>query len=152
MRNTLPLTLFQALGAALAIAAMIALAAWSHVPLIAAPFTTSIVLVMGAPESPPAQPLAIIGGHLVSIVAGLAVVHLLGDSVWLAAPAVGLALLGMKLTGTFHPPAGINALIAVTQHLSWEFALMPVLAGAILLAAFAWCWHGLARRFYIGSA
>ena len=41
------------------------------------------------------------------------------------------------LTGTFHPPAGINPLLVVSGNLPWTFLFAPVLAGALLLAAFA---------------
>jgi HPP family/Protein of unknown function, DUF len=72
------------------------------------PFATSIVLVIGSPEAEPAQPRALIGGHVVATLAGLAVLELTGPQAWAAAAAVGLAVLAMHATGTFHPSAGIN--------------------------------------------
>jgi CBS-domain-containing membrane protein len=45
----------------------------------------------------------------------------------------------MYLTGTFHPPAGINPLLVVSNNLPWSFLFAPVLAGALLLTA---CWMG----------
>ena len=47
----------------------------------------------------------------------------------------------MYLTGTFNPPAGINPLLVVSNNLPWSFLLAPVLAGVLLLAAFACAWH-----------
>jgi len=55
--------------------------------------------------------------------------------------AVGLAIPAMYLTGTFHPPAGIDPLLVVTNSLPWSFLLTPVLAGALLLTGFAYLWH-----------
>ena len=52
----------------------------------------------------------------------------------------------MYVTGTFHPPAGINPLLVVSGNLSWTFLLAPVLAGALLLTAFCYFWHRTVRR------
>jgi CBS-domain-containing membrane protein len=129
------------LGAAIAIGAMQWLSAASHYPLAIIPFATSIVLVIGSPDVEPAQPRALIGGHIVATVAGLAMLHITGPQAWAAAAAVGLATLAMYLTGTFHPPAGINPLLVVSNNLSLSFLFTPVLAGAVLLALFAYFWH-----------
>jgi CBS-domain-containing membrane protein len=110
------------------------------------PFATSIVLVMGTPEAGPAQPRALVGGHLVSTLVGLVVVSLTGPSPWAAAGAVGLAMAAMHLTRTFHPPAGIDPLVVVVHDMPWSFLLVPVAVGAALLAAFAWIWHNLVRH------
>ena len=98
------------LGAAIAIGAMEWLSVASHFPLVIIPFATSIVLVIGSPEAEPAQPRALIGGHLVATLAGLAMLQLTGPHGWAAAAAVGVAIAAMVVTGTFHPPAGINPL------------------------------------------
>jgi CBS-domain-containing membrane protein len=81
---------------------------------MAVPFATSIVLVMGMPDAEPAQPRALIGGHL---------------------------LAAMHWTGTMHPPAGIDPLVVVTYNMSWSFVLAPVLIGAVALTLFALIWH-----------
>jgi CBS-domain-containing membrane protein len=113
---------------------------------MAVPFATSIVLVMGTPEAAPAQPRALVGGHVVATLAGLVVVKLAGPAPWAAAFAVGLAMAAMHLTGTFHPQAGIDALIVVVSGLSWSFLLAPVAAGAVLLALCALVWHRVVGR------
>jgi len=138
-------SLGPALGGACGIAGMVAAADAAHLPLALAPFTTSIVLVMSAPESRFARARNVIGGHVVCALAGLLVVLTLGDSPWLAALAVGLAIAAMQASDTMHPPAGINALLMVTAHPSWTFVLMPVASGAIVLVVFAAVWRrGLA--------
>lgn len=138
------------LGAAIAIGAMEFLSAELNYPLAVIPFATSIVLVIGSPDATPAQPRALIGGHLVATLVGLMVAHATGpqSSVvpWAAAIAVGLAVLAMFLTRTFHPPAGINPLLVVSANLPWAFIVAPVLAGALLLTAFAFVWHRWVRR------
>jgi CBS-domain-containing membrane protein len=133
-------------GAALAIGGMEWFSLASRYPLVIIPFATSIVLVIGSPEAEPAQPRALIGGHMVSTLVGLVVLGVTGPHAWAAAAAVGLAVLAMYVTGTFHPPAGINPLLVVSNNLSWSFLLVPVLAGAVLLTAFAYLWHRWIRR------
>lgn len=133
-------------GGAVAIGGMGLFSAVAEYPLMAIPFATSIVMVMGSPAAPPAQPRALIGGHLVSTVVGLLAVKLLGPAPWAAALAVGLAMAAMHLTGTFHPPAGIDPLVIVVNDLSWSFLLAPVAVGALLLALFAFTWHNLVAR------
>jgi CBS-domain-containing membrane protein len=134
------------LGAALAIGGMEWLSVASHYPLVIIPFATSIVLVIGSPEAEPAQPRALIGGHIVATLVGLAMLRLAGPHAWAAAAAVGLAIFAMYVTGTFHPPAGINPLLVVSNNLPWSFLFAPVLAGAMLLTAFAYVWHRWFRR------
>jgi CBS-domain-containing membrane protein len=143
-RNRFLSILAGAFGGAAAIAGMEAFSAHAALPLMMVPFATSIVLVMGSPTAPPAQPRALIGGHLVSTIVGLLMVKLCGPAPWAAALAVGLAMVAMHLTDTFHPPAGIDPLVAVTNNLSWTFLAAPVAIGALMLTAFAYTWHRLA--------
>jgi CBS-domain-containing membrane protein len=139
-------TVAGAVGGAVAIALMQLLSEHVAFPLMTVPFATSIVLVMGTPEAEPAQPRALVGGHLVATVVGLVVLSLTGPSPWAAAGAVGLAMAAMHLTRTFHPPAGIDPLIVVVHGMPWSFLVVPVGAGALLLAGFAWAWHNAVRH------
>lgn len=145
-RGIITVIIAGALGGAAAVALMEAASTYSSLPLTYIPFATSIVVVMGSPEAPPAQPRALIGGHLISTFIGLAIVKLAGPGPWVAALAVGLSIVAMHLTRTFHPPAGIDPLLVVVNNLPWTFLLMPVAVGACALALFAFAWHGLARR------
>jgi CBS-domain-containing membrane protein len=117
----------------------------THFPLAAIPFCTSIVLVIGGSREKAAQPRALVGGHIVSTIAGLVVLDLAGSHAWAAAVAVGLAILGMYLTGTFHPPAGIDPLLVVTWSFGWWYLFLPVLGGALMLTLFAFVWHRWVR-------
>ena len=136
-----------ALGGALAIGGMEAFAARSAIPLMAVPFGTSIVLVLGSPDADAAQPRALIGGHLVATLVGLLVVKFAGPQPWAAALAVGLAMVAMHASGTFHPPAGIDPLLVVINNMSWSFLLLPVAMGALALTMFAYVWHLTVRRY-----
>src|SRR5262245_8656266 len=117
---------------------MVALADTAHLQIAAVPFVTSIVLVMAAPRAPQAQPRNLIGGHLICAAVGLGVLFLLGSDPWLAPLAVALSVAVMHLTETMHPPAGINAVLIVILKPSWTFFFMPVAAGAVILAVFAY--------------
>jgi len=107
-RPQLLAVLAGAAGGAIAIGSMEVFSIESAFPLFAVPFATSIVTVLGSPKAEPAQPRAFVGGHLVSTLVGLLVVKLCGPAPWAAAVASGLATVAMHLTGTFHPPAGID--------------------------------------------
>src|SRR6266852_1016325 len=135
-----------AAGGAIAIGSMEAFSIERAFPLFAIPFATSIVTVLGSPKAEPAQPRALIGGHLVSTFVGLLIVKLFGPAPWTAALAVGLAMVAMHLTGTFHPPAGIDPLVVVVNDMSRGFLVAPVGIGAMLLALFAFTWHKLVAR------
>lgn len=145
-RINLRAVLTGAVGGAIAIAGMETFSATTTFPLMAIPFATSIVMVLGSPRAEPAQPRALIGGHLVSTLVGLLIVKLCGPAPWAAALAVGLAMVAMHLTDTFHPPAGIDPLVVVVNNMSWSFLVVPVGAGALLLALFAFAWHNLVAR------
>ena len=106
-RNQLLAVLAGAAGGAIAIASMEAFSVSTAFPLVAIPFATSIVTVLGSPEADPAQPRALIGGHLVSTLVGLLVVKLCGPVPWAAALAVGLAMIAMHLTEHFTHRRGL---------------------------------------------
>ena len=137
-----------AAGAAVAIGAMEFFSASANYPLFAISFAASIVLVLGSPAAEPAQPRALVGGHLVSTLVGLLAVKLLGPAPWVAALAVGVAMIAMHLTGTFHPPAGIDPLVIVVNNLPWSFIIAPVGAGALNARGIRVC---LAQRRRPGS-
>jgi CBS-domain-containing membrane protein len=124
-------------------------------------FGASAVLLYGAPRSPLAQPRNVLGGHVISALAGISVrLALAGISEHLAVPypgwicaalAVACAIALMHLTGTLHPPGGATALIAVTggpkvDALGYLFAIIPVGAGAIVLILVALFVNNLAKN------
>jgi len=102
-------------------------------------FGASSVLVYGVIQSPLAQPRNLIGGHLVSAVAGVTVQLFAPDILWITAPlAVSLSIVLMQVTKTLHPPGGATALIAVTgsaeiKKLGYWYVITPVFTGAVIL-------------------
>lgn len=135
-----------AAGGSLAIGLMYLLSLQTEFPLATIPFATSIVLMTGSPEAQPARPRALVGGHVLSAIVGVLAVKIAGPQPWIAALAVGVAMLAMLLTDSFHPPAGINPLIIVMNGMSWSFVLIPVAAGALLLLVYTFVWTNAVRR------
>lgn len=132
-----------AAGGGIGIAGMILLAEVGHFALGMVPFATSIVLVLGAPDAPQAQPRNILGGHLISALCGALFCTLLGHGAPAAALGVAAAIALMHATRTFHPPAGINPVVMVIANAGWSFVLLPVAVGAVILVAYAWIYHRL---------
>ena len=135
--------LVPAVGAGLGIAVMIGLADVGGLQVGAVPFITSIVLVMASPNAPQAQPRNLIGGHIICAIVGFAMLRFFGGGLWLAPVAIALSVVVMQITNTMHPPAGISPFLIVTLKPSWIFLLIPVTAGAVALAAFAYLYHRL---------
>ena len=108
-------------------------------PLLIGSFGASSVLIYGVINSPLAQPRNLVGGHVLSAFIGVTIHHLLPQPLWLAAAlAVGLAIVGMQITKTLHPPGGATALIAIIgspqlKALGYWYVVVPVLVGAMLL-------------------
>jgi CBS-domain-containing membrane protein len=143
---------FAGLGAMICVGALELASTLDRLPYWQIPFVTSIALVMGAPDSTPAQPRALVGGHIVSTLAGYPVLWLFGANPVAAACAVGLAVLAMLRLKVFHPPAAVDALLVVTLGLGPVYLINPVLVGALLLVAFAWLWRRLGLRLPGGAS
>ncbi len=118
-------------------------------------FGASSVLVYGAIQSPLAQPRNLIGGHVVSAIAGVTVAQLLPDIIWLTAPfAVASSIVLMQVTRTLHPPGGATALIAVSSGtkiaaMGYWYVLSPVLSGCLILFVVALIFNNMTpRRHY----
>ena len=91
----------------------------------------SAVLIFAAPHSPFAQPWAVLGGHLLSALVGVACWKLVPNATLAAGLAVGLAIGVMHLARCLHPPGGATALAAViggaaVHDLGFRYALNPI--------------------------
>ena len=119
--------------------------------LIVPSLGASAVLIFAAPHSPFAQPWAVIGGHLLSALVGVACWKLVPNPTLAAGLAVGLAIGVMHLARCIHPPGGATALAAVIggsaiHDLGFAYALNPIalnstiilIVGILFNSAFAW--------------
>ena len=99
-------------------------------------------LLFVAPHSPMAQPWPLLGGNLVSAVAGWGCSLLIPDHVLAAGCAVGLAIFLMHYLHCLHPPGVATALIMVLgsaqfHAMGWQWAGYIVAANTVILLVLA---------------
>ncbi len=149
--------MIAALGAlaGIALTAALCTALLPHGPalLLVAPMGASAVLVFAVPASPLAQPWPVIGGNLLSALAGIAVARVVPDPALAAGVAVGAAIALMSLTRSLHPPGGAASLLAVlggsaVAAQGWFFAIVPVAANAVVLVAAGMLFHRLSGHSF----
>jgi CBS-domain-containing membrane protein len=133
-------------GGFLAIGALALLGDSLDRALLLGSFGASCVLLFGYPEAPFAQPMNVLGGHVICTLIGLAALHWIGPQPWVLALAVGLAISAMMATRTVHPPAGSNPVIVFLGHSGWNFFFFPVLSGALILVLIAWVYNNAVRK------
>lgn len=94
----------------------------------------SALLVFALPQSPMAQPWAVIAGNTLSALVGITCFHLLSEPLLALPAAVALSILGMFILRCLHPPAAAVALITVLGHIAhYRYAFFPVMVDSILL-------------------
>lgn len=98
-----------------------------------APFGATAVLVFGVPQSPLARPKNVIGGHMLTAMIGIVFSYYSADSAIMIGLAVGLAITLMMITKTIHPAAGANPILIIESSQSWDFLILPVLAGTVFI-------------------
>ena len=118
-----------------------------------APMGASAVLLFCLPASPLAQPWAVIGGNVVSALAGVACARLVPDPVLAAPLAGGVGIAAMFALRCLHPPGGAVALTAVlagpaVHAAGFGFALMPVALNSALMVGAALVYNKLSGRRY----
>lgn len=125
----------------------------------------SAVLIFAAPHSPFAQPWAVLAGHVLSALVGVACWQLVPNPTLAAGLAVGLAIGVMHVTRCLHPPGGATALAAViggsaVHELGYRYALSPIalncaiilIVGVVFNYAFAWRRYPASLMRYRGTA
>ena len=138
--------LLGGLGGFLGVGALALLGSSLNVTLLLGSFGASCVLVFGYPDAPFAQPMNVIGGHVICTVIGLTALHWLGPQPWALALAVGLSIAAMMATRTVHPPAGSNPVIVFLGHSGWGFLLFPVVSGALILVLIGYLYNNAVRK------
>jgi CBS-domain-containing membrane protein len=134
------------LGGFIAIGALALLSGGFGTMLLLGSFGASCVLLFGYPDAPFAQPMNVIGGHVICTAIGLAALHWIGPQPWVLALAVGCSIAAMMATRTVHPPAGSNPVIVFLGHSGWGFFLFPVACGVLILVSIAWAYNNAVRK------
>lgn len=97
-------------------------------------FGATCVLLFAIPHSPFSQPWPVLGGYVLSAVAGLLSVQLLDAKVTQGALAVSLSVVLMYYFRCIHPPGGAATMIpVVSDAIDWWFVLNPILIGGTCL-------------------
>ncbi len=109
----------------------------------------SALLVFALPQSPMAQPWAVVAGNTLSAIVGISVVHLVGEPLIALPLAASLSILGMFVLRCLHPPAAAVALIAVLGGvMHYRYALFPVMVDSILLVIAGAIYSNLTGKKY----
>lgn len=126
---------------ALVIFALGSLSAYTNTLLVMASFGASCVIVFTLPQSPLAQPSNVIGGHLLSSIAGFAALFLFGQTPFSMGLGVGLAIIAMAVTATLHPPGAGNPILIINGGFTLWYLVTPVAVGAIAIVLAALLYH-----------
>ena len=136
-------------GAGLAVLAGQGGAALGH-PLLIAPFGASALLIFVVPNSPLAQPWAVVVGNGLAAGAALVVLQLGLPPLATDGLAVLLAIVAMALARALHPPSGalalFTAMAAPTDLLAYLWS--PVLLGSLGLVLVGVVWNRAVGRVY----
>lgn len=109
----------------------------------------SALLVFALPQSPMAQPWAVIAGNTISALVGISVIHLVNEPLLAMPIAASLSILGMFILRCLHPPAAAVALIVVLGHvMHYRYAFFPVMIDSILLVIAGAAYSNLTGKLY----
>ena len=109
----------------------------------------SALLVFALPQSPMAQPWAVIAGNTLSALVGISVLHVVGEPLLAMPLAASLSILGMYVLRCLHPPAAAVALIVVLGHvMHYRYAFFPVMIDSVLLILAGAAYSNLTGKSY----
>ena len=109
----------------------------------------SALLVFALPQSPMAQPWAVIAGNTLSALVGISVLHLVSDPLLAMPLAASLSILGMFALRCLHPPAAAVSLIVVLGHvMHYRYAVFPVMIDSVLLVLAGAAYSNLTGKSY----
>ena len=109
----------------------------------------SALLVFALPQSPMAQPWAVISGNTVSALVGISVIRFIHEPLLAMPLAASLSILGMFALRCLHPPAAAVALIAVLGQITYyRYAFFPVMVDSILLVVVGAVYSNLTGKRY----
>lgn len=154
------------MGVVLASFVLLVLSTTSGQLILIAPFGATMTILFALPQSPLAQPRAVLGAYALTAALSLAAINALPHglnlahvihsasnpmavipALWqiaLASILVGTCIFLMLITRWVHPPAGGIPVLLLTHSESAPsgmFLFYPVLTGALLLIVLAWGYH-----------
>lgn len=109
----------------------------------------STLLVFALPQSPMAQPWAVIAGNTISALVGISVVHFMSEPLLAMPMAVSMSIMAMFILRRLHPPAAAVSLITVVGHiLHYRYAFFPVMIDSVLLIVVGGIYSNLTGKAY----
>ena len=113
----------------------------------------SALLVFVLPQSPMAQPWAVITGNTLSALVGISVIHFVGDPLMAMSFAASLSILGMFTLRCLHPPAAAIALIVVLGNIThYRHAIFPIMIDSAVLVLVGAAYSNLTGKSYPNRA
>jgi len=143
--HTVPVSLTEKVLAALAggVSILLLSLALKYLPqnsyplIMLSSMAASALLLFAMPHSPLAQPWNLLGGHMVSALAGRICFLFIPDSLIAASAAVGLAIFLMHYLNCLHPPGAATAITLVLgsaqfQSLDFRGVMIVVVVNATI--------------------
>jgi CBS-domain-containing membrane protein len=136
------------LGSAAAVGVLALITDVTHMALLWAPFGGTLVLIFAAQRSPFAQPVNVLGGHLLSAAVSLVMIWLLPHNTWTLMLTVGVVIAAMRLARVTHPPAGANPIVIFLAQPAWWVVLPALAVGALAVLLLGYLIHRMTRTEY----
>jgi CBS domain-containing membrane protein len=109
----------------------------------------SALLVFVLPQSPMAQPWAVIAGNTLSALVGISVIHFVDDPLLAMSFAASLSIFGMFILRCLHPPAAAIALIVVLGNvMHYRYAFFPIMIDSVVLVLVGAVYSNLTGKSY----
>lgn len=116
-----------------------ALASFSQLPLLIAPFAASCITIYTNPSQDFAQPINVLGGYFVATLIGLLFVNFLPHQWWTLGIMVGSVISIQAYLRITHPPSGSVPLLIYfyREEDNMMFVLLPTIIGSMALLVIA---------------
>ena len=109
----------------------------------------SALLVFVLPQSPMAQPWAVIAGNTLSALVGISVIHFVDNPLMAMSFAASLSIFGMFILRCLHPPAAAIALIVVLGNvMHYRYAIFPIMIDSVVLVLVGAAYSNLTGKTY----
>lgn len=139
-------TVISAVGGLIAISIISLVAFAFGYPAIIAPIAASCVLIFGAHKGAFSQPRQIIGGHVISSVLAIILLHTIGNHSYASTGlTLAVTLIVMGFTKTLHPPAAASAIVAMHSGANWHY-LVCIICCSILLVLISILYNNLFKH------